>query len=400
MRERIIDELRVSQGKWHSDYYRSGGAYCTSDDYYSERVNGYYSRMVDAGTSKTDEIRTRYLEHHRSETQSFRGTINVTINSLQCGPSTRMISTGDIGPGYTVRGNPWILDASYINQALVDAFSYFVSGCVKQETLLANFAFELPEVRSLWPTFTSWWSHFKTTRQAKRYLSNSRRRVKGAAGQYLAYQFGVAPLIGDLITVWNRLWNLAEHIEWLRKNNGKHVKVEFKKGLPKPTASILPDLPSSAPSGMGFWRNVTELRAGLKAWAIMTYDVGGLSDLLLATKTLLRAFGLNNPFAIAWEAVPYSFVVDWISNVGDLLNRVEIPIELPYVIHDCGYGVFVESVFEDYWSVNGTSCLVRRTRTRGYSRRPGLPINPSALSLETPSAKQMVLGLALGLQKF
>lgn len=33
-------------------------------------------------------------------------------------------------------------------------------------------------------------------------------------------------------------------------------------------------------------------------------------------------YGLNNPSLIAWELVPYSFVVDWFLPVGDYLERL------------------------------------------------------------------------------
>lgn len=34
----------------------------------------------------------------------------------------------------------------------------------------------------------------------------------------------------------------------------------------------------------------------------------------------LEQFGLINPLSVAWELVPFSFVVDWFSNVGDVLR--------------------------------------------------------------------------------
>lgn len=35
---------------------------------------------------------------------------------------------------------------------------------------------------------------------------------------------------------------------------------------------------------------------------------------------LLTKLGMNNPASIAWELMPFSFVVDWFTNVGDVLN--------------------------------------------------------------------------------
>lgn len=355
--------------------------------------------MVDEGSVKTDEIRTRFLDHHRSDTQSFPIDLENTFHSAKCGPYTKYYTRGRIGPGYTIRGNPWILDSAHIEQCLFDAFRYFESGCADKETLLANFAWELPSVRDLWPSFRDLFVA-KGGKHQLRSWRDIKRNIKTDSSAYLAYQFGVLPLIGDLIHVYNRLTTLSDHIAWLRKNSGQLTKVEYKAGLPLPTASILPSRPSSAPTGAGgYWRSVPELRAGFKAWATITYDVSALTDLELSIKTLKRAFGLNNPAAIIWEAIPYSFVVDWISNVGDLVGRLESPIKLPCTIEDCGYGVWVESTIEDYYTTWGKTSMIRRTRTRGYSRRLGLPIGISKLSLDTPSAKQLVLGLALIGQK-
>jgi len=33
-----------------------------------------------------------------------------------------------------------------------------------------------------------------------------------------------------------------------------------------------------------------------------------------------QSFGILNPFVFAWEVIPYSFVVDWVANVGECLQ--------------------------------------------------------------------------------
>nr|QDH90923.1 MAG: hypothetical protein H1Rhizo26FD577_000003 [Leviviridae sp.] len=38
---------------------------------------------------------------------------------------------------------------------------------------------------------------------------------------------------------------------------------------------------------------------------------------------LANQLGVVNPLAVAWEAVPYSFVVDWFSNVGQVLSSMD-----------------------------------------------------------------------------
>lgn len=355
--------------------------------------------MVDAGSSRTDNHRTRFLEHHRSEIQSYACDVRNTYSGGPCGAGATYRMYGRLGPGYTILGNPWVLDSSEVEGKVFEAFRFFESGCVSKETLLANFAWELPDVQKLWPAFRDLLFPVRSRHISR--VSSAKRRVKEYANAHLAYNFGAAPLIGDLIRIYESLSRLSDHVAWLKKNSGQKTKVVFTSGLRRPTSSTLPARPSAAPTGGGgYWRTVTELRAGFKAWAVITYDVSGLSEIELSARTLMRSFGLNNPAAVLWEAIPYSFVVDWVSNVGQLVERLEVPIALPCVFHDCGYGVWVESTISDYYTTWGKSALLRRTRTRGYSRRPGLPLGISGLSLETPSAKQLVLGLSLLAQKF
>lgn len=351
--------------------------------------------MIDAGSRRTDDIRTRYLEHHSIAIESHPVYLEYPYPVAGTKGTVKTFCRG-VTP-YPIRANPWIMSNAHVEQAIFDAFRYFESGCAPLETLLANFAWELPEVKTLWPTFVDYLKRFKRKRTATD--NQIKGDLKASSGLYLGYNFGVAPLIGDLITIYERLKGLSDHIAWLRKTSGQMTKVEFKTGLPLGTWD--PTLPYYPPStSEGNYRKIMEHRAGFKAWAILTYDVSALTDFDLRIKTLVRSFGLNNPAAILWEAMPYSFVYDWVSNIGDLIARLEVPIKLPVVFHDCGFGAWEESTFEEWCVYGGSHAHMRTVRTRGYSRRPGLPISISKLSLETPTAKQLSLGLALLHQKF
>lgn len=49
----------------------------------------------------------------------------------------------------------------------------------------------------------------------------------------------------------------------------------------------------------------------------------------------LSAWGIDNPLALAWEALPYSFVVDWFFNVGSYLNdvgNISQPVQLKEMV--------------------------------------------------------------------
>jgi hypothetical protein len=48
------------------------------------------------------------------------------------------------------------------------------------------------------------------------------------------------------------------------------------------------------------------------------------ADLVIANPNvaMLQQFGIANPAAVAWELIPFSFVLDWFVNVGDYLNSL------------------------------------------------------------------------------
>lgn len=358
--------------------------------------------MTDAGSAKTDEIRTRYLEHQRSTIQSYAVDIKYPFVTPRSACSSGLTShfgiKGRLGPGYYIQGNPWILNRSEIAEKLLEAFRYFESGCAPKETLLANFCWEMPQVRDLWPTFKNLLKQFRKGELKKvSAVRDARRSVKTFSDSYLAYQFGVLPVVGDMIRIYERLKTLNDHVKWLKEHSGQMVRVEYRSSLRQQKLDAT--LPYRPATGVGYLRKIPEQRSGFKAWALITYDVSQLSSLELKIKTLIRSFGLNNPAAIIWEAVPYSFVVDWFSNAGNILSMLEVPIKLPCVFHDCGYGVWSESIIEDWYCTGGIENLIRRTKTRGYGRRAGLPLSISELTLDTPTAKQLVLGLALLGQK-
>lgn len=49
------------------------------------------------------------------------------------------------------------------------------------------------------------------------------------------------------------------------------------------------------------------------------------ADVTMDNPSLYKASqtGLTNPFALAYELIPFSFVVDWFVNVGDIINSID-----------------------------------------------------------------------------
>lgn len=111
---------------------------------------------------------------------------------------------------------------------------------------------------------------------------------------------------------------------------------------------------------------------------------------------LVRRLGLANPAALAWELVPYSFVVDWMLPVGDWLSSLDAAIGFNFrsgsysnvrkvtrVLSpsrentDPGY----QHLRADFWQgkYRGTE-LIRRRYTSSPLPRPPSTKNPASLA--------------------
>lgn len=134
---------------------------------------------------------------------------------------------------------------------------------------------------------------------------------------WMAYRYGWVPTISDL-------YNHADAI----------------KNPPKDSYVIA--------RGSGSWSNRTvpydsKMRSSGAARVTIKARVV-VSNPVLAR---LNQFGVLNPLEVAWELVPYSFVVDWFVGVGDYLSNLSAFVGLKLV--DCSTTYAVKS---HCWHVN------------------------------------------------
>lgn len=233
------------------------------------------------------------------------------------------------------------------------------------------------------------------------FKKDSKRALKDLADLHLAYSFGIKPLVSDIVDLIESVKALKEKVTWLRKNQGKPVKVSFSKDL----STVY--RPSSSITDNGITRSqihVNSYSCKYRAYALMVYNVEGLTDLELKLRVLTRNFGLDKPLAWAWELTPWSFVLDWVLKVGDLIENLSPSISLPYHFLDVGYTVKIrESLGSEVFFLypfKGDNCHLYGTRTRTlFFREPGLPTSFS-VATGNPGANQLALAISLAIQKW
>jgi hypothetical protein len=177
---------------------------------------------------------------------------------------------------------------------------------------LPNFLWEFGEIKSL----GKWWDRGKGV---FRNLSNGT----------LNYNFGLKPFISDVRSLAEGLRTLQSRLRSLKSQAGTLCRRHYRE-----TCDVSTEIPEVG--GTHIWRNRASISAQVVRNATMsyTYQFPNLDALDSAIYGFLDSIGMQLSAATVWEAIPYSFVVDWFFNVGDFLKQFEkswIDIEINIV---------------------------------------------------------------------
>jgi len=137
--------------------------------------------------------------------------------------------------------------------------------------------------------------------------------AKSLANNWLEYSFGWKPLIQDIYQAVDLLQNPIKSIRPTGKASASHIAIVET---------------GSKASGFYSGQNVQGVRYA-KQGCVVTIDNPNLY--------LANNLGLVNPLTVAWELVPFSFVVDWFVNVGEFLNSgtdlLGLTVTQPYAVY-------------------------------------------------------------------
>lgn len=135
---------------------------------------------------------------------------------------------------------------------------------------------------------------------------------KSAANRWLEYQYGLKPVLSDLFKV----------VEDLATVNPPPVYRRFRatRNINGRTFS-----PNPAPYVL--------TRASSYTWSLRSRVTA-----IISTGSIRRAseYGVINPAVLAWELIPYSFVIDWMIPVGDYLSSLDALVGVDAVFCENG----------------------------------------------------------------
>lgn len=237
------------------------------------------------------------------------------------------------------------------------------------------------------------------------------RSMSFLSNQHLAYQFGWLPLMRDLEKCYNALKNTDSWLKRVRKYNGEweHRGGTVAAGsgsltsgkaylFPSPSGFSLPPEGNSAGDIYISWG----YRVWFSAW--FKYYIADFDSATTQLRLKARIWGLTNTPTIVWNLLPWSWLVDWFSNLGDNIDNL-IPIDglvakMPCIMRHCWTrydvrvtqrykepsGSFVTHFAENYKQVE--------TKMRGKASPFGFGLSDADLSL-----RQLSILAALGIQR-
>lgn len=146
----------------------------------------------------------------------------------------------------------------------------------------------------------------KDFRLAADLLRISRRGARQLPQDWLAYQYGVKPFLSDVHGAMEALYESANKNpdNWMACGKGRASDSLYKE------SKFLGE-PGQLDSLIG-------ISSGHQS-VFVRIDAGPTNAMLAAAASL----GLTNPAQVAWELVPFSFVIDWFLPLGDYFSTLD-----------------------------------------------------------------------------
>lgn len=259
-----------------------------------------------------------------------------------------------------------------------------------------------------------------------RFGKRPRGKLKKFAEDWLNVQFGWKPFLKDLVAFYETTTKLDKIVRFIRNNQGKAIK---RTGIVKAenVDEVLADyqlnynIPAQRSSGeivfggfqpvyifcdsatnMGSVRTVrlTETKVWFEGqFKFWTRD---LPESGVDLKLLSKIFGLKLDPILVWNLIPWSWLVDWYSNVGDVISNLCSPGYADNLVATYAYLMgSKESRVRRYITYTSSPAL-KIERDVVISRKTRRKASPFGFSLDSESfsARQWSILAALGITKW
>jgi len=345
------------------------------------------------------------------------------------------ITSGHITGVHALRVPPTYDESELAEQALA-----FMMPKVNSGTSLINSVLELRDLKHMNPTASvkrifRKYPELNKLNTAKKKRKFKKELVTRLNNAHLGASFGIVPFVADIVNIYDELVSLPSRLAALKANAEKRQVAHYRRVLPDVNGrSALTSWQYASSNNSVSWLNGLKqdclanggnrpsialirrcrwiTRPVYHATLRYSYSVPKVDDTTAQALLALDKLGVRLDPSIVWNAIPFTFVVDWVFDVGGYLGSLardnyQIEVNLREFIHsvkyhreaeididyDCDTGLNAVDRFKHYpFSVKGVG--IYRGSYRFYDRKSANP-SVSAARLRAPTIRQASLAGSL-----
>jgi len=284
---------------------------------------------------------------------------------------------------------------SHFGSFAQDAYDAFTEQ-MPQEISLPNFLYEAKEVGDLVKDLP-----------VLLYRLNADLTTKTASEIWLQYNFGLAPLFDDLNTIFSLAKTIQSRLDYLKSIRRKLVRLGHSEDLlpsnyfTKWEGSAFQSNSYSSGTDINrtdFYCVKQEVKYTAGAW--LFHDLSGLDDWDTFLRAFLAATGFGQPLTAIWNAIPFSFLIDWVYDFSSFLKvRGARPFTGQWEVSGFNHSILEKATFEVEQTFSLRSplylgkCYLKRYRRRRHLPEPlnyfQWPLSAKKLSLLAALLRQV-----------
>jgi len=291
----------------------------------------------------------------------------------------------------------------------VQAFNKQITQVPAKISLL-NFLFELKDFKELGKSLSKIPKLLKDDSLARHINLVTKHKkslpkvvAKSGVDTFLSWNFQWAPFIGDLQTLTKVGENAYKRLDFLRKTNKSSTTIHFEKDDCYTHPNVGQDVLTLS---FGASRHHYILRSYeckfTSTWRLY-HNLADVNDALSGLRSVYATLGLNNPAKAVWNAIPFSFMLDWVGPFGSWLERAAVqPFTGDWIISEVTSSVheryLIDFIVENFYGPI-TNNLMQTVVVDRYTRLDGLPFTLGAFDFSQLTDTQQKLALAIPLSK-
>jgi len=244
------------------------------------------------------------------------------------------------GLSYVGLGPPPAVPAlSYASQEIQKAKAFYSTGVNRTkpgrpEASLGQFLIELRDLPKI-PLQSLWWALTKAPLKVwPRIILSRLKKYRSLGNEYLNVEFGWAPFIRDLRKVFYLMVNIDKRLAQIVRDNGRSIRRKATLSetssitmadagtVPRPFERLYRIPPSTGAPGSSSYYCYDSTSEKVWFSAAYRYWVPDVQSWGWNARARLALFGALPTPELLWEVLPWSWLIDWFSNVGDVIANV------------------------------------------------------------------------------